>query len=251
MLRLSLFFLAFLLAAPLRAHTIEDHTNGFAIAVPDAGWEPVAPPEVPGIKVLMIAQNSSRGALVGVNLLTGAPTANLRDPATIKFVEDMLRSFKYELFGSASTTVSGIEWKQFPVRSSAGGQITSGVVRFTSYQGKIYGLTLQLMGGKEAAQDPELQGIGRSFRFIPIVAEPAPTPPPPVVEPPKPTPEPKVAEVKPTPAPKPAAEPAGLDPVRIGMFVAGGIVVLLVVIKLLSGGGGGGAKPRPRTMRRG
>jgi hypothetical protein len=251
MIRLLLFFTALLLA-PLHALPWENHTYGCAAILPENGWQPIQTPDTPGVASLIVIQNPSRAAVFGVTVLTGAPNANLRDPVTTKFIEDMLRGFGYELFGSSTTPIAGIEWKQYSVRSSAGGQVASGVVRFTSRDGRIFGMTLLLGGGKEAAQDQELQAIGRSFRFFPVTAAPPPPPaaPPVASAPPVPKSEPKPEAPATAPA-KPSDTADKPDYVQLAIIGAGAIVVILIILKLIGGGGGGGSiKPGPRPPQR-
>lgn len=250
MIRLLLAFTALLLA-PVQAFVWENPNYGCAAILPDAGWQNMEPPVIDGVNTLVVVENPSRGAAFAIAVLTGAPSANLRDPATAKYIEDKLRSFGWEFFGSSFTPLAGVEWKQYPVKANAGGVPVTGVVRFASYDGKIFGVTLRL-NGKEAAQDQELQAIGRSFRFIPVVATPPPPPPTPPVAatPPTPKEEPKKAE--PAPETKPADDTADKpDYVKIGLIAAGALVVLIILIKII-GGGGGNVPPnvRPGPPRR-
>jgi hypothetical protein len=248
MIRLLLVFTALLLT-PVQAFVWENPTHGCAAILPDSGWQNMEPPAIDGVNTLLLIENPSRGAAFAIAVLTGAPNANLRDPGTAKYIEDKLRSFGWEFFGSSFTPIAGVEWKQFPVKANAGGVPVTGVVRFASHDGKIFGVTLRL-NGKEAAQDQELQAIGRSFRFIPVAATPAPPPPtPPIAStPPEPKAEPKKEE--PATTPKPAEEADKPDYTRIALIAGGVLVVLLVIIKIIGGGGHVPPNVRPGPPRR-
>jgi hypothetical protein len=243
MIRLLLLFTALLLA-PLHAVQWENHTYGCAATLPEsAGWQPVEPPEIPGLTTLVVVQNASRGAVFGITVLNAPTSPNLRDPETVKTIDGMLRSFGYEFFGSATTVIGGMEWKQYNVKSNAGGQIATGVIRYTSHNGKIFGLSMLLSGGKEAAQDPELQAIAGTFRFLPVT-QPPPTAPAPIASTPA-TPKPDGAPAPEAAKPAQTTEPKKTSDtpeyVRYAIMGAVGLVLILIVLKLIGGGDAGGS----------
>jgi hypothetical protein len=188
----------------------------------------------------------------GVNVVNNAPNANLRDPATIQVIEGMLRSFGYEFFGSSMTNIGGIEWRQYNVKSTAGGQTATGVVRYGAHNGRVFGVSMLLSGGKEAAQDPELQAIASTFRFHAVVAA-APTPAAPAIAAaPALSPSPSPAEATAPNAEKPATDTASKDKVEgpdyTRLAIAGGVglVLILIVLKLIGGGSAGPTNVRKR-----
>jgi hypothetical protein len=238
-----------LLLSPLHALPWENPAFGCAANLPEGGgWQPVEAPATPGLTTLVIVQNPSRGAVFGVTALNSVPSANLRDPATVTALESMLRSFGYEFHGNATTTVGGIEWKQYPVKSGAGAQAVTGVVRFTAANGRIFGVTMLLGGGKEAAQDPELQAIASSFRFIPVAAvAAAPTAPTAPAQPldalPPLAATPSASPAAATPdAPKTESATATADTSdqpdykRMGIFAGVALVLILMVLGMIGGG---------------
>lgn len=250
MLRLLL-ILSALLALPLQAVPWKSDEFGVAANLPETnGWAPIAPPEIPGLTVLVAMQNPSRGAVFGVNVVNNVPKANLRDPLTVKTIEDSLRSFQYQFVGNSFVTIGGSEWRQYNVKSVAGGQVASGVVRYTAANGRIFGVTILLSGGKEAAQDVELQSCSASVRFfVPAGTAVAAAPPEPKAAPVTAAPA-QLAEAKPSvsaPAPEKketkASEP---DYVRLGIIGGGVIIVILVLLKLIGGGGSSGVKLPPK-----
>jgi|GEM_PF-1698686 len=163
MLRSLLFLLAFvLITAPLQAVGWRNDGFGISANLPDsAGWQPQGG-DVPGLSVLVMMQNPTRGAVFGITALNNPPNTNLRDPNTLKVIEAMLQRFGYTWAGSATTNINGQEWRQYNVTAGT----ANGVVRYTSGNGYIFAVTL-LVGGREvAAQDVELQSAASSVRLF-------------------------------------------------------------------------------------
>jgi hypothetical protein len=175
-------------------------------------------------------------------VLTNPPSPNLSDPATVKALEDMLHSFGYQFFGNSTSTIGGIQWRQYPVTSSLGGRPISGVVRYAAANQQIFGVTTLLGGGKEAAQDPELQTAASSVRFYAPVSAPAPEASTAPAAPPAEHPAGKASSPAATASAPPARKTeAGPDYTRLAIFAGVGLVLLLIVVKLI---GGGGAPPK-------
>ncbi len=253
MLRLIL-LLSVLLALPLHSQsgTVAWKSDEFGCSANlpvSQGWQPIAAPEIPGLTVLVAMQNPSRGAVFGVNVVNNAPKANLRDPLTVKTLEDALKSFQYQFFGNSFVTIGGTEWRQYNVKSIAPGQAASGVVRYGVANGRIFGVSLILGGGKEAVQDVELQTAAASVRFFmpmgaAVAVQPAEAP---VV--PAPAADNKVVDAKPAVSkaeePKKEAKADEPDYKRLAIIGAVVVVVLLILLKLI-GGGGGAVKPPVR-----
>lgn len=164
------------LLAPIHAAEWRNDAFGCSANLPESdGWQPVPSPTVPGINILITMQNTKRNAVFGISVLENPPSTDLRDPKVRQLIDTMLRSFTYQFVGFSSVQIGGLSWIQYPVTSNAGGQITKGVVRFTSGNGRIYGVSLLVGGGKEAAQDVELQTVAASFRLVTPVAAHAPS----------------------------------------------------------------------------
>ncbi len=235
-----LLFLLTLLLVPLHAAAWQDDANGCAVNLPEsAGWQAMpAMPEgsIPGLRVLVSMQQPSRGAVFGVTVLTNPPSLSLRDKTTQQAIEVMLRGFGYSLAGSATTTIGGLEWRQYNVRSETGGEVATGVVRYTSGNGRIYAVTLLVGGGREAAQDLELQSAASSFRLFAAAAS-APIPPSAVAGNTPGAANPASVPGAPGPsAGKPEASPTiAFDPMSLAIPVGAGVLLLVLLIFLFSG----------------
>ena len=216
---------------PLQAAEWRSDVFNCALNLPEStGWQPISAPDSPGISVLVAMQNPARQAVFGLNVLTSLPSPDLRNAATSLKIETMLRGFGYQFVGHSTTNVAGREWMQYLVRADNGGQKVTGVIRYTSYKDVVYGLSLLLGGGKEAAQDPELQTAAASFRFFAPLAVATPVPAKPLPS------EQKPSTPTTTPTPDKAAEPEQPDYIRYAILGGGALLVLLIVGKLIGGG---------------
>ena len=241
-MRAAIAFLLFAILAPV--HAVEWRSEAFLCAanLPDGpGWQGIEAPPIPGITVLVAIRNPAKQALFGINVVEQLPSANLSDPAVRSIIESLLHQFTYQVVGHSSVKVGGLDWLHYPVRSGSGPQQASGVVRFTSANGHIFGITLLRGGGKDASQDVELQHAAASFRvlsFVPagsVATATPPTPPPAEAAAPTSRPIQKKAPV----TPSESAEPeAGYKRYIVPGVV--GFVVLLVLLKII---GGSSAKP--------
>jgi hypothetical protein len=230
---------------------------GCSANLPDSpGWQPIPAENSPGLTVLVAMQQPQKQAVFGINVLHNLPTSNLRDDATIQAIEKLLRGFGYQFIGRSTVSIAGRDWVQFPVRASNNGQALTGLIRYTSANNQIYGVSLLRGGGQEAAQDPELQAAGMSVR-IANVEPPAPS----VTSTPGVTPaSPSVATTPGAPAPSttgkeiPTTEadnaPVKIGPItltqpqlRMAMYGGAGLLVLLILLKLI---GGAGSPPKRR-----
>ena len=147
--------------------------------IPDsAGWQTIDAPPAPGIAPVLTMQNVSRHAVFGISVVEKYRDANLADPAIQMDLEAMLRQFGYQFVGHSSVSAGGFSWLQYPVRAGSGPQQVSGVIRYASAGGYVFGITMLRGGGQEASQDVELQQAAASFRIIPAAAfSPDATPP--------------------------------------------------------------------------
>ncbi len=223
--------LLFLVALLLPLHSEEWRSDAFncSLNLPtSAGWQPIPAPDSPGVTILVAMQNPARQAVFGLNLLTNLPSADLRDAATTTKIESMLHGFGYQFIGHSTVKIAGRDWVQYPVRASNNGQTVTGVIRYTSDQEKVYSLSLLLGGGKEAAQDPELQAAAASFRLHAPLATATPVQPSPAGQKPP-------ANATP-PAPEIAAEPKQPDYLRYAILGGAALLVLMVFGKLIGGG---------------
>jgi hypothetical protein len=137
--------------------------------------------------------------------------------------------------------VGAFDWIQYPVRSGSGLQQASGIVRFTSANGRVFGVTLLRGGGQDASQDVELQKAATSFHVLqsapakPVAGAPPPPPPPPQVESSPPAALPAATPKMPEAATA-SDEP---EPGYRRYIVPGGVslVVLIVLIMIIRGSG--------------
>ncbi len=223
-----LYLVAFLL--PLHSEEWRSDVFNCSLNLPSSpGWQPIASPDAPGVTVLVALQNPSRQAVFGLNILTGLPSTNLHDEATTAKIESMLHGFSYQFIGHSTVNVAGREWVQYPVRAANGAQTVTGVIRYTSDKEKVYGLSMLLGGGKEAAQDPELQAAAASFRLYAPLALATPVPAKPLPAGQKPP-----ASI-PAPASETTAEPAQPDYIRYGILIGATLLVLMIFGKIIGG----------------
>jgi hypothetical protein len=159
------------LAVSARAGEWKSELYHCAANIPDgAGWQMIDAPPVPGIAPVLVMQNTARSAVFGINVIEKYRDANLADPAIQKDFEAMLRQFGYQFFGHASVKAGGFDWLQYPVRAGAGPQQVSGVIRYAAAGSYVFSITMLRGGGKDAAQDVELQRAAASFRILPSSA---------------------------------------------------------------------------------
>lgn len=178
-MRILLPCLLLCLATSTQAKEWKNEIFHCAANIPDtAGWQTIDAPPAPGIAPVLTMQNVARHAVFGISVVEKYRDANLADPAIQMELEAMLRQFGYQFIGHSSVNAGGISWLQYPVRAGAGPQQVSGVIRYASAGGYVFGITMLRGGGQEAAQDAELQQAAASFRIIPAAAlSPAVTPP--------------------------------------------------------------------------
>ena len=142
-----------------------------AANIPEStGWQMIEAPQSPGIAPVLVMQNTSRQAVFGISIVEKYQEANLADPAIQKELEAMLRQFGYQFIGHSSVKAGGLDWLQYPVRAGAGPQQVSGIIRYASAGGYVFGITMLRGGGQDAAQDAELQQAAASFRVLPASA---------------------------------------------------------------------------------
>ena len=236
---------------------------GCSANLPDSpGWQQVPAPEVPGMTLLLMMQQAQKQAAFGINVLHNLPNTNLRDEGTIRAIEQILRSFTYQPIGRSRVVVNGREWLQFPVTSSNPGQPLTGVIRYTTANNVVYGVTILLGGGRQAAQDPELQAAAASVRIGNVQSVAATgTAPAPAAGTPAPAAEPTAPIAPVAPAPAPSAPAIGVSreegaPVTIGPvtltrpqlrmvgYGGAGLIILLILLKIIGAAGGPPAKGR-------
>lgn len=211
-----------------------------AANIPDStGWQIVESPAAPGITVLLAMQQPAKQAVFGINIVEKYRDANLADPAIQKELETMLRQFGYAFFGHSNVKAGAFEWLQYPVRSGAGAQQVTGVIRFTSAGGYVFSITMLRGGGQEAAQDAELQQAASSFRLLPAVSVATTAPPAPKEFSSPKTEKDKAAERSESSAEAPAADP-GESNLRYVWYAIGAILTLLLFFSII----GTGAKKR-------
>lgn len=216
---------------PLHAEEWRSDIYNCTLNLPSsAGWQQIPPQDVPGVATLVAMQNPTRQAVFGLSVLTEMPSADLRNPNTSTRIEVMLHKFGYTFIGHSTVNIAGREWMQYPVQATNAGQTVSGIIRYTSDHGNIYGLSLLLGGGKPVVQDAELQAAAASFRlFAPLtVVTAAPAPSSPAGQKPS---TPTKAD-----APETAAA-AAAQPDYIRYAILGGIalLVLLIFAKVIGG----------------
>ncbi len=142
-----------------------------AANIPDSGgWQMIDAPPAPGIAPVLTMQNAARQAVFGISVIEKYKEANLSDPAIQKDLEAMLRQFGYQFIGHSTVKAGGFDWLQYPVRAGAGAQQVSGIIRYASAGGSVFGITMLRGGGQEASQDAELQRAAASFRLLPADA---------------------------------------------------------------------------------
>lgn len=222
-----------LVALLLPLHSEEWRSDLFncSLNLPESpGWQPISAPDSPGMTVLVAMQNPTRQAVFGLSVLTSLPSPDLRNAATTAKIESMLHGFGYQFIGHSTASIAGRAWLQYPVRASNNGQTVTGIIRYTSDNEKVYSLSLLLGGGKEAAQDPELQAAAASFRlFAPLAtATPVPARPLPAGQKPPADATPPASEI--------AAEPKQPDYIRYAILGGAALLVLMVFGKLIGGG---------------
>ena len=231
----ALLLLAFL--APAQAFEWRNDIYHCSASLPDStGWQPIVAPPTPGIEPLIVMQNSAKQALFGINIVAKVPGTRIAEPAVQQSFEGLLRGFGYQFFGHSTMNVGGIEWLQYQVRSGAGTQGVTGIVRFGVAGGYFFSISLLRGGGQEAAQDVELQQAAASFRILP----PAPALAAAVEKQDAAPASARATDKGEPPAPAAAEEPAVADNSNRRMIWYGGagIIVLLVLVKIIAGGGG-------------
>ena len=233
-MRTSLALLLFVFLAATQAFEWRSDLYHCTASLPDStGWQPVEAPKTPGITTLIVVQNSAKQAVFGINIVEKLPGTHVSEPAVQQAIEVLLRKFGYQFAGHSTVSVSGLDWIQYQVRSGAGAQLTTGVVRFAAAGGYFFGITMLRGGGQEAAQDAELQRAAASFRIVqamspaPAVAEKQATAPAPAA----------VNEKRQSPT---ADEPAAPDnSTRQMIWIGGGaLLVLIFLIKIIGSAGG-------------
>jgi hypothetical protein len=251
--RMRHFCVLLCLILTLTAHAAEwrNDVNGCSANLPDtAGWLPIEAPNSPALTVLVAMQNPQKQAVFGINILHDLPNANLKDPATMAKIESNLRGLGYQFFGRATVNIGGREWVQFPVRG--GTPPTSGLIRYTSANDRVYVVSLLRGGGQEAAQDTELLAAAASVQIggvqvasatPPSVTTPAPTIPGATSSAPAPS-VPQPATVADKTASDGKDEPIKIGPVtltkeqlRLGIYGVAGLLVLMILLKIVGGGG--------------
>ena len=249
-MRATLTVLLLCLAVSARAREWKSEIFHCAANLPEsAGWQMIEAPKVPGIAPVLAMQNAARQTVFGISILEKYRDANLADPAIQKDLEATLRQFGYQFFGHSTVKAGGLDWLQYPVRSGAGPQQVSGLIRYASAGGYLFSITMLRGGGREAMQDAELQQAAASFRVLPatvVAATPAAEFPIPKgtpadvrdrhLPPPSAKPLAKKAGDKPeTGAEEPAAE-AEESPNRLIWYAGAGLIVLLIFFSIISSG---------------
>jgi hypothetical protein len=233
-----------LLCLSVSAHAREWKSELFHCAanVPEsAGWQEIEVPHIPGLAPVLAMQHAAKQAVFGINVVEKFRDANLADVSIQKELEAILRQFGYQFVGHSSVKTGGLDWLQYPVRAGAGAQQVSGVIRFTSAGGYVFGITLLRGGGQEASQDVELQQAAASFRILPaptVAAAPAPAQDSRPKVPPVPASTASVDKETQKKAAEISEEPPAEDGSRARMiwYAAGGLIVLLVFFSIIGGG---------------
>ena len=213
-----------------------------AANIPEStGWQVIQAPASPGIAPVLTMQHAAKQAVFGISVIEKYKDASLADPAIQRDLETMLRQFGYQFVGHASVKAGGIDWLQYPVRAGTGAQQVSGIIRYASTGGYVFGITMLRGGGQEAAQDAELQEAAASFRVLPASAFAA-TPAAPGAR------DANGKEIAQSPADKAKAgdksegeaetpeDEAAESRNRMIWYAGGGIVVLLVLFSIIGGG---------------
>jgi hypothetical protein len=242
-MRTALLILLLSFASGARALEWKSELFHCTASLPDGtGWQTIEAPPVPGLTTLVVAQHLGRQAVFGINIVENLPAANVADPTVRQALEKMLRQFGYQFVGHSSVKVGGLDWLQYPVRAGAGAQAVSGLIRFASAGGYVFGITMLRGGGKEAASDAELQQAAASFRVIPSIAATAQRAPaaklataaPAAIQPASDSP----AKAEPAPTSDEAAADSGKTP-RLIWGIGAGVVVLILLFSIIGSGKSG------------
>jgi hypothetical protein len=216
-----------------------------AAKLPDSnGWQTIEAPPSPGVTTLVVTQHLGRQSVFGINIVENLPATSVADPAVRQTLEKILRQFGYQFVGYSSVKVGGLDWLQYPVRSGAGAQAVSGLIRFASAGGYIFGITMLRGGGKDAASDAELQQAAASFRVLPAIAataQPAQAPSAKLAAAAPAAPQPasdSPAKAEPASASEEAAAASGGIP-RLAWGIGAGVVVLVLLFSIIGSGKSG------------
>lgn len=211
--------------------------------IPDStGWQMIEAPASPGIAPVLTMQHATKQAVFGISVIEKYHEANLSDPVIQKDLEAMLRQFGYQFVGHSTVKTGGLDWLQYPVRAGAGAQQVSGIIRYASAGGYVFGITVLRGGGQEASQDAELQQAAASFRTLPASTVAAVTGAPAgnakgiAQAIPVPTPATPSGD-KSTGGTEPLEEEADESRTRMFWYAGGGIVALLVLFGIIGGKG--------------
>jgi hypothetical protein len=209
--------------------------------LPDStGWQAVESPPASGLTTLVVMQNLGRQAVFGINVVEDLPGTNVTDPAVRQRLENMLRQFTYQFNGHSTVKVGDQDWLQYPVRSGSGAQRVSGVIRFASAGGYVFGITMLKGGGQDAASDMELQQAAASFRVQPAIASATQPAQPPTTQTLAATPAAPTARLsdKDKNNPGSATEEPSADSgsnLRLVWYAGAGLVVLVVFFSIIGG----------------
>ena len=170
-MRATLALLLLCLAMSARAGEWRSQNFRCSANIPDStGWQMIEAPASPGIAPVLTMQHATRQAVFGISVIEKYKDANLADPAIQKDLEAMLRQLGYQFAGHSSVKAGGLDWLQYPVRAGTGTRQVSGIIRYGSAGGFLFGITMLRGGGQEAAQDAELQQAAASFGVLPASA---------------------------------------------------------------------------------
>ncbi len=231
-MRAKISLLLLCLAMTARAREWKSEIFHCAANIPESnGWQMIEPPRSPGIEPVLTMQQVARQAVFGISVVEDYKGAKVADPAVQRGLEAMLRKFGYAFVGHSTVRAGGIDWLQYPVRAGAGAQQVSGIIRYASAGGYVFGITMLRGGGQEAAQDAELQQAAASFRILPASAFAA------VPAAGKGTPTAPAAGGKPEVETDDSADESRK---RMIWYAGGGVLVLLVLFSII----GGSAKKR-------
>ena len=166
-MRIAFALLLFCLARLAYAHEWKSELFHCTATIPDGnGWQMIEAPQTPGIAAVLAMQNPGKQSVFGINVVEKYREASISDPAVRKDLEAMLHQFGYQFIGHSTVKSGGLDWLQYPVRAGTAGQQITGVIRYTSAGGYLFSITMLRGGGKEAAQDAELQQAAESFRVL-------------------------------------------------------------------------------------
>ena len=239
-MRATFALLLLCLAMSARAREWRSQTFRCSANIPDStGWQMIEAPASPGIAPVLTMRHATRQAVFGISVIEKYKDANLADPAIQKDLEAMLRQLGYQFIGHSSVKAGSLDWLQYPVRAGTGPQQVSGIIRYASAGGYVFGITMLRGGGQEAAQDAELQQAAASFRVLPASAFAA-TPAAPGAR------DADAKGIAQSPADKagdksqggtePPEDEADESRSRMIWYAGGGIVVLLVLFGIIGGG---------------